>query len=403
MNKLYKRGAALGIALILAACGGSSDSDTPAPTNFTVQPADGAVIVSWTQQPGLVYWLFSAQSTTLTRDNVLSQTKPVITNGVSAPYAQINLTNGLPYSFLMNAANGGDKAGASTATITVTPQASGYTWTAGAPISNVDLYAQSFSGTTYVNVGASGNIYSSSDSVAWSARSSGVSANLRGVTYNASLGTRFVAAGDGGTVLTSTDGITWATQVSGVTGNLRSVASSTGLYVAVGDNGLVTHSVDGVNWAQTTAFTSANLLGITYDGINAKFFAVGQGGVMYSSGDAVTWTQITTGTTNDLYSVAFGNGLMVAVGAQGTILQSADGQGATWTTVASPTNNTLYSVTYGSQFEAAGAGGVTMMGSTTGTSWTASTSGTTSDLFALSFFNYRLLAVGAAGANTLSF
>ncbi len=89
------------------------------------------MLVSWDTVSGLTYWLFSAQTTTLTRDNILKQPSPRILDGITSPYSQTGLTNGLPYSFLMNAAVGSDKAGATTAAQTVTPMASGYTWTAG--------------------------------------------------------------------------------------------------------------------------------------------------------------------------------------------------------------------------------------------------------------------------------
>lgn len=403
MNIFSKRAVALSLSLGLVACGGSSDSNTAAPTGFTVLPADGAVVVTWDTLPGLTYWLFSAQSTTLTRDNILQQPSPRILDGVISPYSQTSLTNGLPYSFLMNAAVGSDKAGASTAAQTVTPQASGYTWTAGAAMDAGTRRGLAAGGATYVAVGLGGTIYTATPAAqTWTARSSNTSSDLRGVTFTSALSDVFVTVGADGTILTSPDGITWTRQTSGVSTNLNGVAVSSGYYVAIGDNGVVLRSPDGVTWTAQTAFTTSNLLGIYFNAIDAKFYAVGVGGIMFTSSDGATWTQITTNTTADLYSVAASAAdVRVAVGANGTIIESTDG--TTWAVQASPTTQNLYSAVWGTQFEAVGAGGVALNGTTTGTVWTTANSGTTADLYSMSFAYYRLLAVGAAGANTLSY
>ncbi|GAB7128147.1 hypothetical protein JCM19000A_26540 [Silvimonas sp. JCM 19000] len=403
MNIFSKRAVALSLSLALVACGGSSDSDTAAPTGFTVLPADGAVLVSWDTVSGLTYWLFSAQTTTLTRDNILKQPSPRILDGITSPYSQTGLTNGLPYSFLMNAAVGSDKAGATTAAQTVTPMASGYTWTAGPVMDAGTRRGISGGAGVYVAVGLGGSIYTSTPAAqTWTARTSNTTNDLRGVTYTTALGDVFVAVGANGTILTSVDGLTWTTQTSGTTTNLTGVAVSASYYVAVGDNGAVLRSSDGVSWTAQTAFTSSNLLGIYYNSIDSKFYAVGVGGIMFTSSDGASWTQITTNTSSDLYSVAASaDDVRVAVGANGTIIESTDG--TTWTVQSSPTTQTLYAAAWGSQFEAVGAGGVVLNGTTTGTVWTTANSGVTSDLYALTFAYYRLLAVGAAGVNTLSY
>ncbi|KPC54316.1 sialidase family protein [Amantichitinum ursilacus] len=403
MNIFSKRAVALSLSLGLVACGGSSDSNTAAPTGFTVLPADGAVVVSWDEDSSLTYWLFSAQSTTLTRDNILQQPSPRILNGVTSPWAQTSLTNGLPYSFLMNAAVGSDKAGASTNVLTATPQASGYTWTAGVALDNVTRRGLVSSASIYVTVGSGGSIRTSGPAgTTWTDRTSGTTNDLRGVTWTSGLANLFVAVGANGTIVTSPDGITWTTRTSGTSANLNSVAVSAGYYVAVGDNGTTLYSADAVTWTAETPFTSATLLGINYNISDTKFYATGAGGIMFTSSDATTWTQVTTNTGNDLYSVAANSsGVRVAVGANGTIIESTDG--TTWAVQASPTTQNLYAAVWGTQFEAVGAGGVALNGTTTGTVWTTANSGTTSDLYTLSFAFYRLMSLGAAGSNTLSY
>lgn len=402
MKKFYSWGAALGACLALAACNGSSSSSSPsAPTGFSVTAADGAAIVTWNQQSGPSYWLFGAQTTSLTVANALSQPGNMILSGVTSPYVVTSLTNGSPYSFLMNATSDQGPAGPATAAITVVPQASGYTWINGKAISAANQYGQAWGTNLYVAVGAGGAVSSSPDGVNWTARNAGTANDLYAATYTSTLADVFVAVGANGAIVTSPDAVNWTVQSSGSSANLRAISFNGTYYVAVGDNGAVLTSTNAWAWTVQPAPTTANLYGITYDSTNSTFYAVGSGGVILSSTDGWQWTQVTSNTTSDLYSIAFGNALFVAVGANGTILQSADG--VTWAQQSSPTSQNLYSVVYGSQFAAVGAGGVSLNGTTAGTAWTASNSGTSQDLRSLSFDFYRLLALGDAGTNTMSY
>ncbi|MDR3428270.1 hypothetical protein [Silvimonas sp.] len=402
MNKFYSWGAALGACIALAACNGTSSSSSPsAPSGFSVTAADGAAIVTWNQQSGLSYWLFGAMTSNLTVSNVLDQPHNMILSGVSSPYVVASLTNGSAYSFLMNATKDSGPAGSATAAVTVVPQASGYTWLNGNAFSAGNQYGQAWGTNLYAAVGAGGAINTSPDGINWTARSSGTANDLYAATYTTALADVFVAVGANGAIVTSPDAATWTVQASGTAANLRAISFNGTYYVAVGDNGAVLTSTNAYTWTIQPAPTTANLYGITYDSTNSTFYAVGSGGVILSSTDGWQWTLVTSNTTNDLYSIAFGNALFVAVGANGTIMQSADG--VTWAQQSSPTNQNLYSVVYGSQFAAAGAGGVTLNGTPAGTAWTASSSGTSQDLHSLSFDFYRLLALGNAGTNVISY
>ncbi|GGP23395.1 hypothetical protein [Silvimonas iriomotensis] len=405
MNTLFNLLAIAGTCALLAACnsGDSSSSNQPAPTGFKVQPADGAAIITWNQELGVNYWMFGAQSSDLTVQNVLSQPGSLLVDGVTSPYVATGLTNGLVYSYLMNANTGSDKAGPATAALSVIPQASGYTWTNSAPMSAANIYGQTFNLGMYVAVGAGGAILTSSDGATWAPQSSGTSEDLYSATYTSSLADVYVAVGANGTVVTSQDGVTWKVQTSGTltSSTLRAVAQNGAFYVAVGDNGTVMTSTNAYDWTVQTSPTSSNFYGITYDSTNSTFYAVGQGGLLMSSTNGWQWTLLNSGTSQDLYSIATGNSLWVAVGANGTILQSADA--STWYPQTSNTTENLYSVVYGSQFVAVGGGGIALNGTTTGTAWTGSNPQTSSDLRSVSFFYYRLLALGTGGTNTLSY
>ena len=76
---------------------------------------------------------------------------------------------------------------------------------------------------TFVTVGESGTILTSSDGVTWTSRTSGTSDKIREVTYGNSS---FVTVGDNGTILTSTDGTSWTLRTSGTSEDLRGVLHS---------------------------------------------------------------------------------------------------------------------------------------------------------------------------------
>ena len=77
-----------------------------------------------------------------------------------------------------------------------------------------DTTSSSDFNASFVAVGQSGIILTSSDGTTWTSRTSGTSNNLQGVTYGNST---YVTVGDGGTILTSADGTTWTSRTSGAT------------------------------------------------------------------------------------------------------------------------------------------------------------------------------------------
>ena len=59
---------------------------------------------------------------------------------------------------------------------------------------------------SYVAVGTSGTILTSSDGTSWDNKSSGTTGNLNGVTYG---NDKFITVGNSGTILTSSNGTSW--------------------------------------------------------------------------------------------------------------------------------------------------------------------------------------------------
>jgi photosystem II stability/assembly factor-like uncharacterized protein len=169
---------------------------------------------------------------------------------------------------------------------------------------------------TYIVVGNSGAIFTSTDLVTWTQRVSNPpnTNNLYGVAF---LNGGFVAIGASGALLTSTDGSNWVTQTSNAVTTLRGAAfrSSPALYVVVGDAGTIVTSTDGTTWNPIAPPLSPNpnLSSVRF---GSRFVAVGQGGAVAYSDDGMTWPMTSAGSA-DLSGVVFTPAMYVAVGAAG--------------------------------------------------------------------------------------
>ena len=204
----------------------------------------------------------------------------------------------------------------------------GNTWTAWLTTGNTTYAPQTMvsNGTTTV-IGMYGSIYSTSDGVTWTARTSGFAVNNKPII--ATDGTSFVAIN-------------------------RAVATET------------SKSSDGITWTKTTQTAMPNTA-IVWSG--QYFIAVGTAGAIKTSTDGVTWTARTSGTTKAITTIAANpaTGVVLATvsytGAltdqADSILRSADG-GATWSFVSLGRNVGFTQGVYwtGSQFICVAAGSV---------------------------------------------
>ncbi len=171
-----------------------------------------------------------------------------------------------------------------------------------------------------------------------------------------------MADGPNGTILTSSDGTSWDNRTSGTSNNLIGVTYGNSIFVMVGQSGTILTSSDGTSWDNRTSGTSNTLYGVTYG--NSTFVAVGHYETILTSSDGTTWTSRTSGRTNSsgfsytnssgwtytdyLEGITYGNSIFVTVGrgedGSGTIITSSDG--INWTTRTSGTTNNLWFVTY---------------------------------------------------------
>lgn len=115
---------------------------------------------------------------------------------------------------------------------------------------------------TYVYVGNNGNIYSSSNLISWTKRTSGVSTRLVGISYGKS---QFIVTGDKGIILTSSNGKNWVKQNSGTDNYLIRSRYANGMYIACGYNGTLLQSIDGILWSDISSNHSGVRYGLAYN------------------------------------------------------------------------------------------------------------------------------------------
>lgn len=229
---------------------------------------------------------------------------------------------------------------------------------------------------------------------------SNTTVNINDITYGSGT---FVAVGNSGVLVTSTDGRNWTTRTTGITKDLYAVAyNPSGAYCAVGASGAMLTSPDGVTWTSrnliannidlkgictynpslywvavgnvTGTSTSKLYTSTTLDGSNwssktigydevwnditsssSLIIIVGNNGKIYRSSDGTTWSASTSNTTEQLLSVCRTDARFVATGSNGVITISA--AGTNWNTQTSPTSNTLYNTMWdGTKVNFAGSG-----------------------------------------------
>ena len=95
-------------------------------------------------------------------------------------------------------------------------------------------------------------------------------------------------------------------------------------------------------WGIRTYVSTNNLYGLTF--LNSAFVTLGISGNILTSSDGTSWNNKSSGTTQ-LNEVTYGNSTFITVGQSGSILSSSD-NGTTWTSRTSGTTENLYGVTY---------------------------------------------------------
>ncbi len=162
----------------------------------------------------------------------------------------------------------------------------------------------------------------------------------------------------------------------------------------------------GASWATASSPGNLNLNGVTaQDDASGKtrFVAVGDAGTLavsnyFNANTAVTWTQpaLTLNTPKPNFYTAVYGGVFLAAGSGGAILRSTDA--TTWTAQTSGTTSDIYAIaTNGAGgYVAVGQGGL-IMTSLDGITWTTQNSGTNRNLYAATYGDGAWIAVGQGG------
>ena len=406
---------ALASLVALAGCHRQADAPGDSPTGLAVTPGDGRVTVSWDQQPGLTYWIFFQPGGSVA---AAAPGVPLIF-GARSPHIISGLANGTRFAFVMNATNNDSRGGPSSPVVTAVPRQAGAIWTAGLPLGgnapqNLNGVAYAVVPNRIVAVGNAGTIFTGDYNYTsttpppgvteWTQATvpTGFAGDLSAVTTS---GGQFIALGTDGSILTSTDGNTWALAApilsSGMNGITVGVSSGVLVYVAVGAAGKIFTSTDLVAWtAVVPPPTGSDLYSVSF--LIGGFVATGDGGALLTSPDGRIWTVRDSKTLSALRGAAFGTGSagprFVVVGDAGTILTSNDG--TDWSLAPLQSAQNLRGIAFGSRFVAVGQGNL-VVHSDDAITWVPALSGT-ADLAAIAFAPAMYVAVGAAGANTVS-
>jgi hypothetical protein len=203
-------------------------------------------------------------------------------------------------------------------------------------------------------------------------------------------------------------GVPW-TVATPLTGNaLNDIAFNGNHFVAVGDGATLFSApysytaTGGVSsWSPASALPSgfsADLSAVVYDG--SRFIALGVDGSTMLSTDTLNWTAGTAiAGAPALHAMAYGAGpVYVAVGDGGAIYRnSGGGLSGAWVAETSGTSQDLYGVSYvNGQFVAVGAAGA-LLTSPDGAAWTVRTSSTNNSLRHVAYGAATYVAVGDAG------
>lgn len=232
--------------------------------------------------------------------------------------------------------NGNYLIGGANTTQSIATSSDGINWTVRTNPTTTGINQFAFGASTYVAVGANGNIFSSTDLVTWTSRAAGASTFSDVIFANG----QFVAVGASGVCYTSTDGTTWTSRSAGSILFYKVIwaAGTINLYIAIGVGGVLYTSSDGAVWTSRSA-GAGTFIDIAFDSTNSILVAVGNAGNIYSSTNGTTWTNRTLGyTTSPLGNVTYDGTQWLAfvlTSGIGGYFKSTD-NGVTWVRVAFP-------------------------------------------------------------------
>jgi hypothetical protein len=195
--------AALMVAVLVSACGGSGSAAPPPAGGITVTPGDGTATVTWVSTPDVKYWLFYAPSASISSTDWINVPGSRAILDVTSPYVVTGLANGYTYSFTVNARNGDGPGGPGTPSVTAVARPAGATWNAGDKLGSNTIRSITYGTSTadslgyYMAVGDGGSTYRSSNGVSWTGIGAASATSMNAATYTLS---KFMVVGNAGTI-----------------------------------------------------------------------------------------------------------------------------------------------------------------------------------------------------------
>lgn len=171
------------------------------------------------------------------------------------------------------------------------------------------MRAMDFGAGLFVIVGDAGRIYSSTDGITWTQRTSGHTNSLQRVRFENGV---FITAGPSN-IMTSTDGITWTNRSTGAGSQCRSIGYvGNNTWIAGFDSSTAYRSTDnGTNWSSFTLTSGySSLFSVAGNGTGYVLGGFSANGIAYSLNYGSTWANIgvLTGVSGNV-SVVFYAGL----------------------------------------------------------------------------------------------
>lgn len=219
-----------------------------------------------------------------------------------------------------------------------------------------------YTGSSYVVVGYTGEIATSSDAITWTYGQSDLKTTTWGsktIELAVYLNGAIIIVGSSSGLATSTNGIAWTyrgglSTAWGGTITARSIAYGGGKYVVGGDSGKIATSTDLVTWTNQTSlsattYSTNTVFTICYAA--SKFVVAGTGARVATSPDGITWTyqaglrSSTWGTATDAGKIIH-NGTVFIVrptsSFDNTPYVATSSDGVTWTAYTSSSQRPLY-------------------------------------------------------------
>lgn len=186
--------------------------------------------------------------------------------------------------------------------------------------------------TGWVAVNGANNIWTTTDGSSWSTltTSAGFAASAISIAYNSAITQKYVVCCSGGEIYSSTDAITWTYRTT--TSNLcRTVAASTtatNKYVVGAADGAIHRSTDGITWSRVSVWASSYpVYSSLWDG--SYYRIVGDYGQYYYSTNGQSWTSGNAAQgSSSIESITYQNS-MYFTWTSGGYSYSTDG--VTWT------------------------------------------------------------------------